>query len=51
MAFSDREKDDFDQAVKKLEKMNFIVLEKPSGYRLWLKITDEGLEFYKEGDN
>jgi hypothetical protein len=50
MAFSDREKDDFDQAVKKLEKLNFIALEKPSGYRLWLKITDKGIGHYREGD-
>ncbi len=50
MAFSDREKEDFDQSVKKLEKMNFIALEKPSGYRLWLKITDKGIEHYREGD-
>ncbi len=48
MAFSDREKEDFDQDVKKLEKLNYIVLEKPSGYRVWLKITDKGLEHYRD---
>lgn len=47
MAFSDREKEDFDQDVKKLEKLNYIVLEKPSGYRVWLKITDKGLKHYR----
>lgn len=48
MAFSDREKEDFDQDVKKLEKLNYIVLEKPSGYRVWLKITDKGLKHYRD---
>ncbi|UCE22934.1 MAG: hypothetical protein JSV46_12225 [Candidatus Aminicenantes bacterium] len=48
MAFSDREKEDFDQDVKKLEKLNYIVLEKPSGYRVWLKITDKGLTHYRD---
>ncbi len=48
MAFSDREKEDFDQDVKKLEKLNYILLEKPSGYRVWLKITDKGLAHYRE---
>jgi len=47
MAFSDREKEDFDQDIKKLEKLNYIVLEKPSGYRVWLKITDKGLKHYR----
>jgi hypothetical protein len=47
MAFSDREKEDFDQDVKKLEKLNYIILEKPSGYRIWLKITDKGLAHYR----
>ena len=47
MAFSDRTKEDFDQDIKKLEKLNYIVLEKPSGYRVWLKITDKGLDHYR----
>jgi FtsZ-interacting cell division protein ZipA len=47
MAFSDRTKEDFDQDIKKLEKLNYIVLEKPSGYRVWLKITDKGLNHYR----
>lgn len=47
MAFSDREKEDFDQDVKKLEKLNYIVFEKPSGYKVWLKITDKGLNHYR----
>jgi FtsZ-interacting cell division protein ZipA len=47
MAFSEREKEDFDQDIKKLEKLNYIVLEKPSGYRVWLKITDKGLNHYR----
>jgi hypothetical protein len=47
MAYSDREKEDFDQDVKKLEKLNYIMLEKPSGYRVWLKITDKGLNHYR----
>ena len=47
MAFSGREKEDFDQDIKKLEKLNYIVLEKPSGYRVWLKITDKGLNHYR----
>lgn len=48
MAFSEREKEDFDQDVKKLEKLNYIILEKPSGYRVWLKITDKGLTHYRD---
>ncbi len=48
MAYSDREKEDFDQDVKKLEKLNYIVFEKPSGYRVWLKITDKGLKHYRD---
>jgi len=48
MAYSDREKEDFDQDIKKLEKLNYIVLEKPSGYRVWLKITDKGLKHYRD---
>jgi len=50
MAFSDREKEDFDQDIKKLEKLNYIVLEKPSGYKVWLKITDKGLNHYRNTD-
>ncbi len=50
MAFSDREKEDYDQDVKKLEKLNYIVLEKPSGYRVWLKITDKGLKHYRNSE-
>lgn len=48
MAFEDKTKEDFDHAIKKLEERGFIALEKPSGYRVWIKITDEGLEFYQE---
>lgn len=48
MAYTEREKEDFDQDVKKLEKLNYIVLEKPSGYRVWLKITDKGLAHYRD---
>jgi len=47
MAFSNRAKEDFDQDIKKLEKLNYILLEKPSGYRVWLKITDKGLNHYR----
>jgi len=50
MAFSDREKEDFDQDIKKLEKLNYIVLEKPSGYKVWLKITDKGLKHYRNSE-
>lgn len=48
MAFEDKTKEDFDHAIKKLEERGFIALEKPSGYRVWIKITDEGLEFYQK---
>jgi len=48
MAFEDKTKEDFDHAIKKLEERGYIMLEKPSGYRVWIKITDEGLEFYQE---
>lgn len=48
MAFEDKTKEDFDHAIKKLEERGFITLEKPSGYRIWIKITDEGLEFYQK---
>lgn len=47
-AFEDMTKDDFDHAIKKLEERGFIKLERPSGYRVWIKITDEGLEFYQQ---
>jgi len=48
MAFEDKTKEDFDHAIKKLEECGFIALEKPSGYRVWIKITEEGLEFYQK---
>ena len=48
MAFEDKTKEDFDHAVKKLEERGFIAMEKPSGYRVWIKITDKGLEFYQK---
>lgn len=48
MAFEDKTKEDFDHAIKKLEERGYIALEKPSGYRVWIKITDEGLEFYQK---
>ncbi|MCK4557671.1 MAG: hypothetical protein KAU47_09145, partial [Candidatus Aminicenantes bacterium] len=48
MAFEDKTEEDFDHAIKKLEERGYIALEKPSGYRVWIKITDEGLEFYQK---
>jgi hypothetical protein len=48
MAFEEKTREDFDHSIKKLEERGFIKLEKPSGYRVWLKITDEGLEFYQK---
>ncbi|MBA7714473.1 hypothetical protein ES703_123498 [subsurface metagenome] len=48
MAFEDKTKEDFDHAIKKLEERGFIAMEKPSGYRVWIKITDKGLEFYQK---
>ncbi len=47
MAFEEKSKEDFDHAVKKLEERGFVTREKPSGYRVWIKTTDEGLEFYQ----
>ena len=47
MAYPDMKKEDFDHQIKKLEKLGFVQLEKPSGYRVWVKITDEGLEHYR----
>ncbi len=47
LAYPDLKKEDFDHQIKKLEKLGFVVLEKPSGYRVWVKITDEGLEHYR----
>ncbi|MDH5468680.1 MAG: hypothetical protein OEY25_14795, partial [Candidatus Aminicenantes bacterium] len=47
MAYPDMKKEDFDLQIKKLEKLGFVELEKPSGYRVWVKITDEGLEHYR----
>ncbi|MGD2245606.1 MAG: hypothetical protein PVI11_03565 [Candidatus Aminicenantes bacterium] len=47
MAFEEKTKEDFDYAVKKLEERGFVTREKPSGYRVWIKITDEGLEYYQ----
>ncbi len=49
MAYPDLNKEDFDRQIKKLEKLGFVELEKPSGYRVWVKITDEGLEHYRGG--
>ena len=48
MAFEEKTKEDFDHAIKKLEERRFITLEKPSGYRVWIKITNEGLEYYQQ---
>lgn len=47
LAYPDLKKEDFDHQIKKLEKLGFVELEKPSGYRVWVKITDEGLEHYR----
>ncbi len=47
LAYPDLKKEDFDHQIKKLEKMGFVELEKPSGYRVWVKITEEGLEHYR----
>jgi len=49
LAYPDLKKEDFDHQIKKLEKLGFVKLEKPSGYRVWIKITDEGLEHYRGG--
>lgn len=48
IAFEDKTKEDFDHAIRKLQERGFILLEKPSGYRIWVKITDKGLEHYQE---
>ncbi len=48
IAFEDKTKEDFDHAVRKLQERGFVLLEKPSGYRIWVKITDKGLEHYQE---
>lgn len=47
LAYPDLKKEDFDHQINKLEKLGFVELEKPSGYRVWVKITDEGLEHYR----
>jgi len=47
LAFPDMKKEDFDHQIKKLEKLGFIQLERPSGYKVWVKITDQGLELYR----
>jgi len=47
LAYPDLKKEDFDHQIKKLEKMGFVELEKPSGYRVWVKITNEGLDHYR----
>lgn len=48
IAFEDKTKEDFDHAIRKLQERGFVLLEKPSGYRIWVKITDKGLEHYQE---
>ena len=48
IAFEDKTKEDFDHAIRKLQERGFILLEKPSGYRVWVKITDEGMAHYQK---
>ena len=47
LAYPDMKKADFDRQIKKLEKLGFIQLERPSGYKVWVKITEEGLGYYR----
>jgi len=47
LAYPDMKEADFDRQIKKLEKLGFIQLERPSGYKVWVKITEEGLGYYR----
>jgi F0F1-type ATP synthase membrane subunit b/b'/DNA-binding MarR family transcriptional regulator len=47
LAYPDMKEADFDRQIKKLEKLGFIQLERPSGYKVWVKITEVGLGYYR----